>query len=142
MEEIAICLFKRHARTCLKIERSPGVSEAKWRRIQCLMCSPRRSARRSIAVVTAEKRVMIDGPGQEVHGVMRKSNKYSPEVRERAVRLELEHQGKHASRWAAIESIMAKIGCTAQTLRNFVRQGERDHRLRGGIMVPSFRLLR
>jgi len=58
------------------------------------------------------------------------SNRYSPEVRERAVRLVLEHQGEHASQWAAIESIAAKIGCTAETLRHWVRQAERDTRLR------------
>ena len=54
------------------------------------------------------------------------SNRYSPEVRERAVRLVLEHQGEHPSQWAAIESIAAKIGCTAETLRHWVRQAERD----------------
>ena len=42
--------------------------------------------------------------------------KFSPEIRERAVRLAIEHRGDHASQWAAIVSIAAKIGCTAQTL--------------------------
>ena len=45
------------------------------------------------------------------------SPKYSPEVRERAVRMVFEHEGDHASQWAAIGSIAAKIGCTAETLR-------------------------
>jgi transposase len=54
------------------------------------------------------------------------SNRFSPEVRQRAVRMVLEHGGDHASQWAAIGSIAAKIGCTAETLRKWVRQGERD----------------
>ena len=60
------------------------------------------------------------------------SPKYSPEVRERAVRMVLEHEGEHASQWAAISSIAAKIGCTAETLRGWVRQAERDQGLRAG----------
>src|SRR4030095_15037715 len=66
-------------------------------------------------------------------GAMGTSNRYSPEVRERAVRLVLEHQGQHDSQWAAIESIAAKIGCTAETLRRWVRQHERDSGQREGI---------
>ena len=57
---------------------------------------------------------------------------YSSEVRARAVRMVLEHQGEHASQWSAIGSIAAKIGCTAETLRNWVRQAERDQGLRSG----------
>ena len=60
------------------------------------------------------------------------SPKYSPEVRERAVRMVFEHEGDHASQWAAIGSIAAKIGCTAETLRTWVRQAERDQGLRAG----------
>lgn len=57
---------------------------------------------------------------------------YSPEVRERAVRMVLEHQGEHASQWSAISSIAAKIGCSGETLRNWIRQSERDNGLRAG----------
>src|SRR5512145_2185036 len=60
------------------------------------------------------------------------SPKYAPEVRERAVRMVFEHQGEHASQWTAIGSIAAKIGCTAETLRGWVRQAERDQGLRAG----------
>ncbi len=64
---------------------------------------------------------------------MNRSTRYSPEVRERAVRMVFEHQGEHESQWAAIESISAKIGCTAETLRKWVRRAERDRGLRAGV---------
>ena len=64
---------------------------------------------------------------------MNKSARYSPEVRERAVRLVFEHQGEYESQWAAMGSIAAKIGCTAETLRKWVRQAERDQGLRDGL---------
>ena len=60
------------------------------------------------------------------------SNRFSPEVRQRAVRMVLEHGGDHASQWAAIGSIAGKIGCTAERLRTWVRQAERDRGLRPG----------
>ena len=63
---------------------------------------------------------------------MRKSAKFSPEVQERAVRMVLEHRSDHDSQWAAIRSISAKFGCTAETLRRWVRQAERDRGLRPG----------
>ena len=61
------------------------------------------------------------------------SRSYSPEVRARAVRMVQEHGGEHASQWAAICSIAAKIGCNAETLRLWVRQSERDKGKRAGL---------
>jgi transposase-like protein len=58
--------------------------------------------------------------------------RYSPEVRARAVRMVLDHQGDYASQWSAIVSIASKIGCTGETLRKWVRQAERDQGLRDG----------
>ncbi len=63
---------------------------------------------------------------------MRKSTKFSPEVRERAVRMVFEHRAEYESQWTAIVSIAGKIGCNAQTLLNWVRQHERDTGLREG----------
>ena len=64
---------------------------------------------------------------------MRKSPKFSPEVRERAVRMVQEHRHEHPSRWAAIESISSKIGCVPQTLHAWVRQHEIDDGQREGV---------
>ncbi len=68
---------------------------------------------------------------------MRKSTKFPAEVRERAVRLVFEHQHEHETRWAAIGAIAVKIGCTAETLRKWVRQAERDTGKRSGLTTAE-----
>jgi transposase-like protein len=64
---------------------------------------------------------------------MKASTRYSPEVRERAVRMVFEHAEEHDSQWAAINSIAAKVGCTAETLRKWVRRAEIDGGKRPGV---------
>jgi len=64
---------------------------------------------------------------------MNKPNKYSPEVRERAVRMVQEHRNEYPSQWAAIESIAPKIGCVPQTLHDWVKRHEIDTGMRDGI---------
>ncbi len=64
---------------------------------------------------------------------MKTRKRYSPEVRERAVRLVFDMQKENRSQWAAIQSIADKIGCTHETLRRWVRQQERDRGLRAGL---------
>jgi len=68
---------------------------------------------------------------------MSKAKQYSPEVRERAVRLVQEHEHEHSSQWAAIQSVASKIGCSAETLRNWVRQTERDQGRRPGLTTDE-----
>jgi transposase len=64
---------------------------------------------------------------------MKKSNKFSPEVRERAVRMVQEHRKDYPSQWAAVESIAPKIGCVPHTLHEWVRKHEIDSGLRDGV---------
>ena len=64
---------------------------------------------------------------------MKRRIRYSPEVKERAVRMVFEHDKDHGSQWATIISIASKIGCTAETLRKWVRQTERDQGVRPGL---------
>ena len=68
---------------------------------------------------------------------MRKSTKFSPEVRERAVRLVQEHRGEYPSLWAAIESIAPKIGCVPQTLNEWVRRADIDSGAREGVTTDE-----
>lgn len=62
---------------------------------------------------------------------------FSPEVRDRAVRLVREHQGEYSSQWAAIQSISAKIGCAAETLRRWIHQAESDGGEREGLTTTG-----
>jgi transposase len=73
---------------------------------------------------------------------MRKSPKFSPEVVERAVRMVFNAKDQYPSQWAAIESIAGKIGCTAEMLRRWVRQGERDGGVRDGPTTAEQQLVR
>ena len=68
---------------------------------------------------------------------MKKSAKFAPEVRERAVRMVLEQRAEHPSQWAAIESIAEKIGCVPQTLHTWVRQHEIDAGQRDGVSTAE-----
>jgi transposase len=68
---------------------------------------------------------------------MARPSKYSPELRERAVRMVFEHAGDHPSQWAAMRSIAGKLGCTTEVLRRWVRQAERDAGTRPGLTTSE-----
>ena len=73
---------------------------------------------------------------------MNKSNKFSPEVRERAVRLVQEHRGEYPSLWAAVESIAPKIGCVPQTLLEWVKRAEVDAGARPGTTTAEMQRIK
>ena len=73
---------------------------------------------------------------------MNESNRFSPEVRERAVRMVQEHRGEYPSLWAAVESIAPKIGCVAQTLLDWVKRHEVDGGLRVGVTTAEAQRVR
>ena len=68
---------------------------------------------------------------------MGRPSKYSPELRERAVRLVFDHTPEHPSQWAAIRSVAEKIGCPVEVLRRWVRQAERDAGQRPGLTTDE-----
>ena len=80
---------------------------------------------------------IVGGPIRREDGPMARPSKYSPEVRERFVRLVQEHTVDHGSQWAAIAAIAPKAGCTTETLRRWVRQTERDAGQRAGLTTDE-----
>ena len=68
---------------------------------------------------------------------MNKSKKFSPELRERAVRMVQDHRGEYPSLWAAIESIAPKVGCVPQTLLDWVKRAEVDAGVRPGVSTAE-----
>jgi transposase len=73
---------------------------------------------------------------------MGRPTRYAPELRERAIRLVEEQLGSHESEWAAMRSVAAKLGCTTETLRKWVRQAQRDAGQRPGLTTDERRRLK
>jgi len=82
-----------------------------------------------------ERNVVCVGPDQSIEECM--ARKVSPEVRTRAVRMVLDHASEHPSRWAVVTSIAAKIGCTPQTLHEWVKNAEIDSGQRAGVPTDT-----
>ena len=68
---------------------------------------------------------------------MPRPSKYSPELRDRAVRMVFDHAHEHPSQWATIRSVAEKLGCTSEALRRWVRQAERDRGARPGLTTDE-----
>ena len=86
---------------------------------------------------------LLFGIAEEAKGIMSKTtNRYSPEVRERAVRLVLNNVGEHENRWSAIVSILSKIGCASQTLNDWVKKVEVDRGERAGVRTQMVERLK
>jgi len=68
---------------------------------------------------------------------MNRSKRYSPEIRERAVRMVFEQRKEYSSQWATVQSISSKIGCTGETLRRWIQQSERDQGTRAGMTTED-----
>ncbi len=80
---------------------------------------------------------MSEGSFRERMEPMPRTSKYSPELRERAVRMVLDQAGEYSSQWAAIRSVGEKLGCSLEALRRWVRQAERDAGQRPGLTTDE-----